>query len=62
MPDMKRDHPQTQPKLLVEVPRYLRLHHYSIHTERSYIEWIVRFGLLSSGIPDRILPHTSRCG
>ena len=21
----------------------LRLHHYSIHTERSYVEWIVRF-------------------
>jgi integrase len=21
----------------------LRLHHYSIHTERSYVEWIIRF-------------------
>jgi Phage integrase, N-terminal SAM-like domain len=21
----------------------LRLHHYSIHTERSYVDWIVRF-------------------
>ena len=23
--------------------KILRLHHYSIHTERSYVEWIVRF-------------------
>ena len=21
----------------------LRLHHYSIHTERSYVDWIIRF-------------------
>jgi site-specific recombinase XerD len=32
-----------QPKLLDEVHQVLRLHHYSIHTERSYVEWIVRF-------------------
>ena len=32
-----------QPKLLDEVRQVLRLHHYSIHTERSYMEWIVRF-------------------
>src|SRR5712692_10536039 len=32
-----------QPKLLDEVRKVLRLHHYSIHTERSYVEWIVRF-------------------
>jgi integron integrase len=25
------------------VRQVLRLHHYSIHTERSYVEWIVRF-------------------
>jgi site-specific recombinase XerD len=31
------------PKLLDEVRNVLRLHHYSIHTERSYVEWIVRF-------------------
>jgi site-specific recombinase XerD len=31
-----------QPKLLDEVRQVLRLHHYSIHTERSYVEWIVR--------------------
>jgi len=32
-----------QPKLLDDVRKVLRLHHYSIHTERSYMEWIVRF-------------------
>ncbi|HVN79124.1 MAG TPA: phage integrase N-terminal SAM-like domain-containing protein [Terriglobia bacterium] len=26
-----------------EVRQVLRLHHYSIHTERSYVDWIVRF-------------------
>jgi Phage integrase, N-terminal SAM-like domain len=32
-----------QPKPLSEVRRVLRLHHYSMHTERSCVEWIVRF-------------------
>jgi site-specific recombinase XerD len=32
-----------QPKILDEVRQYLRLHHYSIHTERSYVDWIIRF-------------------
>jgi integron integrase len=32
-----------QPRILDEVRRVLRVHHYSIHTEQSYIEWIVRF-------------------
>lgn len=32
-----------QAKLLEEVRHVLRLHHYSIHTERSYVEWIGRF-------------------
>ena len=32
-----------QPKLLAAVRNVLRLHHYSIHTERSYVDWIVRF-------------------
>ena len=40
MPDTTRSQP---PKLLDEVRNVLRLHHYSIHTERSYVEWIVRF-------------------
>ena len=31
------------PKLLDEVRQVLRLHHYSIHTERSYVDWIVQF-------------------
>jgi hypothetical protein len=30
-------------KLRAEVRKVLLLHHYSIHTERSYVEWIVRF-------------------
>jgi integron integrase len=32
-----------QPKLLDEVRQVLRLHHYSIHTERASVEWIVRY-------------------
>jgi len=31
------------PQLFDKVRTVLRLHHYSIHTERSYLEWIVRF-------------------
>jgi site-specific recombinase XerD len=31
------------PKLLDQVRQVLRLHHYSIHTERAYLEWIVRY-------------------
>jgi hypothetical protein len=40
MPDATRSQ---QPKLLVDVRKVLRLHHYSLHTERSYVEWIIRF-------------------
>ena len=40
MPDPTKSQ---QPKLLDEVRQVLRLHHYSIHTERSYVNWIVRF-------------------
>jgi integron integrase len=40
MPEAIRSQP---PKLLDEVRQVLCLHHYSIHTERSYVEWIVRF-------------------
>jgi Phage integrase, N-terminal SAM-like domain len=40
MPDATRSQ---QPKLLNEVRSVLRLHLYSIHTERAYVEWIVRF-------------------
>ena len=31
------------PTLIEDVRKVLRLHHYSIHTERAYVEWIVRF-------------------
>ncbi len=40
MPDATQSQ---RPKLLDDVRKVLRLHHYSIHTERSYAEWIVRF-------------------
>src|SRR5258705_8874343 len=40
MSDPTRSQP---PKLLQEIRTVLRLHHYSIHTERAYVEWIVRF-------------------
>ena len=32
-----------QPKILDEVHRILRVHHYSIHTERSYVDWIASY-------------------
>ena len=31
------------PELLDQVRNVLRLHHYSIHTERSYLDWIKRY-------------------
>ena len=31
------------PKLLDQVRDVLRLHHYSIHTERTYLDWIKRY-------------------
>jgi hypothetical protein len=40
MPDATRSQ---QPKLLDKVLQVLRLHYHSLHTERSYVEWIVRF-------------------
>ncbi|MEW6684114.1 MAG: integron integrase [Nitrospirota bacterium] len=40
MPDLTGSQ---QPKLLDEVRKFLRLHHYSIHTERSYVDWVLRF-------------------
>src|SRR5215468_10715439 len=40
---MAKTTPSQLLKLLDEVRHVLRLQHYSIHTERSYMEWIVRF-------------------
>jgi site-specific recombinase XerD len=34
---------QQSPRLLRQVRDVLRLHHYSIHTERSYVDWIKRY-------------------
>ena len=31
------------PRLLDQVRDVMRLHHYSIHTERSYTDWIKRY-------------------
>jgi hypothetical protein len=44
MPDTLRSQ---QPKLLDEVRNVLRLHHYSIHTERSSVDWVVRIVVYS---------------
>lgn len=32
-----------KPKILDQVRDTMRLHHYSIHTERTYIDWIKRY-------------------
>jgi hypothetical protein len=40
MPDSTKSQ---QPKLLDQGRQVLRLHHYSVHTERSYVDWILRF-------------------
>src|SRR5712691_655508 len=40
MPDTTQSQP---PKMLDDIRRVLGLHQYSIHTERSYVEWIRRF-------------------
>jgi len=34
---------QESGRLLHQVRDVLRLHHYSIHTERSYVDWIKRY-------------------
>ena len=34
---------QPSPKLLDDARNVLRLYHYSIHTERSYLDWIKRY-------------------
>jgi len=31
------------PRLLDQVRSFMRLHHYSIHTERTYLVWIKRY-------------------
>src|ERR1035438_5876031 len=34
---------QESPRLLEQVRNVMRLHHYSIHTERSHVDWIKRY-------------------
>jgi hypothetical protein len=43
MPDSTLCQEQKHPNLLDLVRQFLRLHHDSIHTERSYMDWIMRF-------------------
>ena len=39
----KKDISKKERKLLDEVRDVMRLHHYSIHTERTYCDWIKRY-------------------
>ncbi len=39
-------------KIMEQVREYMRLHHYSIHSERSYCDWIKRF-ILFHGMKSR---------
>jgi hypothetical protein len=39
------------PRLLDQVRDVMRLHHYSIHTERSYTDWIKRYIQGGLGVP-----------
>jgi len=57
MPDSTKSQ---QPKLLDQVRQVLRLHHYSIHTERSYVDWIVRFVRFTACGPVRTFPRRSQ--
>jgi len=42
---MQSQPPTSDNKIRDEVREVMRLHHYSIHTERSYCDWIRRFAL-----------------
>jgi hypothetical protein len=41
------------PKLLDQVRNVLRLHHYSIHTERSYVDWIIETAMIYTHVVKR---------
>ena len=38
------------PRLLHQVRATLRRLHYSLRTEEAYVAWIIRFGLLGTGV------------
>ena len=40
---MENEAAKPAPRLLEQVRAVMRLHHYSIHTERSYVDWITRY-------------------
>ena len=43
MGDQAATPPPPAQRLLEQVRNVMRLHHYSIHTERTYVEWIKRY-------------------
>ena len=42
-PEQAKEPNRSEPRLLDQVRNVMRLHHYSIHTERSYVDLIKRF-------------------
>ena len=40
---MPMENQAQSPKILEQVRNVMRVHHYSIHTERSYLDWIKRY-------------------
>ena len=37
------DSQEKTPRLLDQVRQVMRVHHYSLHTERAYVDWIKRY-------------------
>ena len=58
MPAPARDQP---PTLLDDVRQGLRLHHYSLHTERSSVEWIVGSSVYGFALPWRHRATDKKC-
>jgi hypothetical protein len=46
-----------KPKILDQVRDVMRLHHYSIHTERTYLDWIKRFIAFHRMKSTGMVPH-----
>lgn len=43
MLDSQSSQADSSPRLLEQMRRVMRLHHYSLHTERAYVDWVVRY-------------------
>ncbi len=41
--DMPVQSQEAKIKILEQIRQVMRLHHYSIHTERTYLDWIKRY-------------------